>query len=407
MAIVENTQFGRVGAFRFWCQKVLPAVYDDSLSYYELLCKVMKWLTDLTDVTNEQSDAITELQETLAQFMEGEFDPYIEEKVDEWFEENEPDLLAEIAAIKENADKVPGIEEDIEQLTNDLDYVSKHVLNSYSNSGLEIFVNDLTGDDDNDGLTDATAVKTVEKALSFIDEGYNLLYVRIRSNGVYYVNRKILANCTVHFNPSSTVSDVSIYWANDADFMYFYNCYIHFSNATTNVFKNYFPNGFHFDASGLYASNVYINASRKFDASFSVLIFDNCTIVTNNYLRIDQCNLKFSGVNNFTIDSNGTLVYAISSHVSFIGTFNIISNGDDISGVNMLRFDECFVNYTATTNYVNSLSNKYGCAIAFVRSFATISQTVSNTLTNCGITGIDGNYSVIQNYHVNTVFNGE
>lgn len=30
--------------FRFWCQKVLPLVYDDSLSYYELLCKVIDYL---------------------------------------------------------------------------------------------------------------------------------------------------------------------------------------------------------------------------------------------------------------------------------------------------------------------------------------------------------------------------
>ena len=111
MAIVENTQFGRVGAFKFWCQKVLPAVYDDSLSYYELLCKVMKWLTDLTDVTNKQSDAITELQETLAQFMEGEFDSYIEEKVDEWFAENEPDILADIADLQDKMDETIAITE--------------------------------------------------------------------------------------------------------------------------------------------------------------------------------------------------------------------------------------------------------------------------------------------------------
>lgn len=30
--------------FRFWCQKVLPLVYDDSLSYYESLCKVIDYL---------------------------------------------------------------------------------------------------------------------------------------------------------------------------------------------------------------------------------------------------------------------------------------------------------------------------------------------------------------------------
>lgn len=29
-----------LGEFRFWCQKVLPLVYDDSLSYYEVLCKL-------------------------------------------------------------------------------------------------------------------------------------------------------------------------------------------------------------------------------------------------------------------------------------------------------------------------------------------------------------------------------
>lgn len=25
---------------RFWCHKILPLVYDDSLSYYEVLCKL-------------------------------------------------------------------------------------------------------------------------------------------------------------------------------------------------------------------------------------------------------------------------------------------------------------------------------------------------------------------------------
>ena len=30
--------------FKFWCQKALPLVYDDSLSYYEVLCKVVSTL---------------------------------------------------------------------------------------------------------------------------------------------------------------------------------------------------------------------------------------------------------------------------------------------------------------------------------------------------------------------------
>lgn len=38
--------------FRFWCQKILPLVYDDELSYYELLCKVVDYLNKtMEDVT--------------------------------------------------------------------------------------------------------------------------------------------------------------------------------------------------------------------------------------------------------------------------------------------------------------------------------------------------------------------
>ena len=39
--------YKETGSFRFWCQKVLPLVYEDSLSYYELLCKVVNCLKDV------------------------------------------------------------------------------------------------------------------------------------------------------------------------------------------------------------------------------------------------------------------------------------------------------------------------------------------------------------------------
>ena len=33
--------------FRFWCQKVLPLVYDESLSYYEVLCKLTEYIVKM------------------------------------------------------------------------------------------------------------------------------------------------------------------------------------------------------------------------------------------------------------------------------------------------------------------------------------------------------------------------
>lgn len=38
--------------FRFWCHKVIPLVYDDSLSYYELLCKVVQYLNTTVENVN-------------------------------------------------------------------------------------------------------------------------------------------------------------------------------------------------------------------------------------------------------------------------------------------------------------------------------------------------------------------
>jgi len=52
--------------FRFWCQSVLPLVYDDSLSYYEVLCKVVKYINDLIDSDKEIVNDIEELKSDLA-----------------------------------------------------------------------------------------------------------------------------------------------------------------------------------------------------------------------------------------------------------------------------------------------------------------------------------------------------
>lgn len=51
--------------FRFWCQKVLPLVYEDSLSYYEILCKVVKYINDLIEQDKIFQDDIEEIRKEL------------------------------------------------------------------------------------------------------------------------------------------------------------------------------------------------------------------------------------------------------------------------------------------------------------------------------------------------------
>lgn len=52
--------------FRFWCFKVLPLVYDDSLSYYEILCKVVDYINKLIEQDKVFGDEIEKLKQEIS-----------------------------------------------------------------------------------------------------------------------------------------------------------------------------------------------------------------------------------------------------------------------------------------------------------------------------------------------------
>ena len=79
--------------FRFWCQKVLPLVYDDSLSYYELLCKVVDYVNKILGNENELAEAMAALQKYVTDFVDSEVEPLVEAKLDEMVEDGEFDRI--------------------------------------------------------------------------------------------------------------------------------------------------------------------------------------------------------------------------------------------------------------------------------------------------------------------------
>lgn len=95
---------------RWYCQKILPAVYDDSLSYYELLNKVVAYLNDTVNTVNKNAEItdelnidiielkkeIDELNEHYKKFEEGGFiDIYIESLL-AWIDKNLIELVGRI-----------------------------------------------------------------------------------------------------------------------------------------------------------------------------------------------------------------------------------------------------------------------------------------------------------------------
>lgn len=66
-----------VTKMQFWCQRVLPAVYDDSLSYYELLCKVVEYLNKAIEAVNNNAtvvDALKKYYMALKEYVDHYFD---------------------------------------------------------------------------------------------------------------------------------------------------------------------------------------------------------------------------------------------------------------------------------------------------------------------------------------------
>lgn len=84
--------------FRFWCQKVLPLVFDQSLSYYEVLCKIAQKLNELIAENNRQQEMIDKIPEIQSELDEinqeieaiksGEYIGNYIEALQKWIDEN-------------------------------------------------------------------------------------------------------------------------------------------------------------------------------------------------------------------------------------------------------------------------------------------------------------------------------
>ena len=74
-------------AFRFWCQKVLPLVYDESLSYYEILCKVVDYINKLIEqdkVFGTELDELRSDMETVQNWIANFNTSYAEQIIKEY-----------------------------------------------------------------------------------------------------------------------------------------------------------------------------------------------------------------------------------------------------------------------------------------------------------------------------------
>ena len=65
-----SAKYTNLEKFRFWCFKVLPLVYDDELSYYEVICKCVDYINNLIENDKAISNDVEQLKHEMKQVQE-------------------------------------------------------------------------------------------------------------------------------------------------------------------------------------------------------------------------------------------------------------------------------------------------------------------------------------------------
>lgn len=127
---MANIEFKTLEQFMpYWCQKILPAVYDDSLSYYQLLGRILQKYNEVIEIVNKHSETLVdhenritaaekqiELNRQAIEALKAEL-----AKLDEQVKQN----TANIAALTE---RVNGHDEAIEQINTWINNASAFLL---------------------------------------------------------------------------------------------------------------------------------------------------------------------------------------------------------------------------------------------------------------------------------------
>lgn len=118
-------KFPRFHHFHFWCQKVLPLVYDDSLSYYETLCKLVDLLNELISNENEMATLLEKLETDINSLQQewDNWDDNVNQKIDDFIQQATDDYEHFMQDASQRMDEFEGTlarrQDDFEEIVKD------------------------------------------------------------------------------------------------------------------------------------------------------------------------------------------------------------------------------------------------------------------------------------------------
>lgn len=108
----QNWSNQPITSFGFYCQHVLPLVYDESLSYYETLCKLQAKLNEVIKTQNDLQDAF----QSLLDWVNTQLEQYAKDQLNEWLDDGTLESIINETIFNELNAKVDKNKEDIDTL---------------------------------------------------------------------------------------------------------------------------------------------------------------------------------------------------------------------------------------------------------------------------------------------------
>lgn len=270
--------------FRFWCQKVLPLVYDDSLSYYELLCKTVDYLNKTMEDVDTLEGDVTNLHKAYEQ---------LQDYVNNYF--NTLDVQ--------------------EEINNKLDLMAD---NGTLNILLQMHARMVLPSKDVSGKTDTLNIQNMLNKFGYVE-----LFT-----GIYYTNAPIKlksGNVIVGSGNENTVIECS------TDF-----CTFNENNSADKlVLKNFRVN----DASGEHiglnfvgtTTQPYTGIRYSFIENIHLFGFNTCVAIRGAWcVKFDHCRFES---NNMCVNQSGTCNNIEYVECQFYGEQNV-STGVRLTGDN-------------------------------------------------------------------------
>ena len=389
----DTKEVPKLTPFKGWVYERFPFIQEDfdSLTSYELWCKIIEYVNKIAESVNINADNNNELVQAyseLQNYVNNYFDNLdVQEEIN-----NKLDVMATDGTLDEiinqeifgelnqaisdlgnsvdtiNNTTIPVINEEINNIETDINTINTETIpdviynlteqlgQKYTDIPPRYYIDCINGDDNNDG-TSEHPFQSLDRFFELLNTGTHDLRCYIVSSGTYHVSKSQFLDCTIHM--TANTSGVVVEFDTD-NYCSFYNTHISInsSNDTQPLTIRY--------SKGLEGITIENTASN-----IQNVVFDN--IVLNyygGYTRMVNCtasriytNGTNASIQHLTLTglSNGTgIVCRYASQLSLYGTFNITGSNYSSNIVSVERsIANILISSSTTPNNITSGNSVY------------------------------------------------